>query len=208
MKTAYLRELLQYSHLPCAPSVKTYKPASVLMPLFEKNTEAYLLAVRKADTEGYPWRNQIAFPGGQVDESDKSAMAAAYREIKEELNIDESRIDMIGSLGYFQTIREMEIEAFVGFWEGDHAGLHFDPQEISATLEICLEDLVKTHVHSNYMGRRPDVYTLVYPVGSASACGDIVIWGVTAMIVHFFLEHLRQIAPEMFDLLPKKRSSL
>ncbi len=207
MKTKHLKNILLQHALPKSPSVRIFQPASVLMPLFEKDNEAHLLAVLKADTEGYPWRNQVALPGGRVDGSDKSTMTTAYREVKEELNINASQIEMIGSLGYFQTIREIEIEAFVGFWSGDRSGLRFDPQEISTTLEIRLDDLIKTHVEKNYVGRRPDVFNLIYPAGTQSDNG-VVVWGVTAIILHFFLEHLRMISPENFNGIRKNRSFL
>ncbi|MFO8111707.1 MAG: CoA pyrophosphatase [Desulfosalsimonadaceae bacterium] len=212
MKTEHLKNVLCRHEMPKSPSVRIFEPASVLMLLYEKDGEACLLAVRKADTEGYPWRNQVALPGGRVDGSDDSPLAAAYREVKEELDIDASEIEMVGSLGYFQTIRQTEIETFVGFWKGDGASLRFDPREISATLEIPLDDLIKTHVESNYMGRRPDIATLLYPAGTNSGklsdCGDIVVWGVTAVMLHFFLEHLRTVSPESFDGILKKQSFL
>jgi peroxisomal coenzyme A diphosphatase NUDT7 len=204
MHTEQLKDILHLHELPRSPSVRIFRPASVLMPLFEKDNGVHLLAVLKADTEGYPWRNQVALPGGHVDGSDDSTMMTAYREIKEELNIDASQIEMIGSLGYFQTIRQTEIEAFVGIWDGDRSGLRFDAQEISATLEISLGDLIKTHVANNYQGRRPDVSHLIYPAGGFPD-SNIVIWGVTAIILHFFLEHLRMHAPEMFGDLVGKR---
>ncbi len=209
MKTEFLKSILVQHELPKSPSVRVFQPASVLLPLFDKNGEAYLLAVLKADTEGYPWRNQVALPGGVVDGSDESTLTTAYREVEEELNIKPAQIEMIGSLGYFQTILQMEIEAYVGFWNGDRTNLRFDPQEISMTLEIPLVDLIKTHVENNYMGQRPGVASLLYPSGikpGSSNNGDIVVWGVTAGILHFFLEHLRRVVPESFYSTDEKRS--
>ncbi len=212
MKTEHLKNTLCRHEMPKSPSVRIFEPASVLMLLYEKQGEACLLAVRKTDTEGYPWRNQVALPGGRVDGTDDSPLAAAYREVKEELNIDASQIEMVGSLGYFQTIRQTEIETFVGFWNGDFSTVRFDPREISATLEIRIDDLIKTHVDCNYRGRRPDIATLIYPAGTnpgeRSDSGDIVVWGVTAVMLHFFLEHLRTVSPESFDGISKKQSFL
>lgn len=204
IKTSHLIDILRRHELPRAPSIGIFKPASVLMPLFDKGGEAHLLAVLKADTEGYPWRNQVALPGGLVDDDDDNTMATACREIEEELSINRSQVEMVGSLGWFQTIRETEIEAFVGLWDGERAGLCYDPGEISEILEIRLEDLVSAHVAGNYQGRRPGVANLIYPAGRERD-DNIVIWGVTAMIVHFFLEHLRLMSPESFYFVSKKR---
>ena len=198
MDTEKLRHLLQGNQLPKSPSVRIFSPACVMMPLFEKNDEAHILAVLKADTKGYPWRNQVALPGGHVDASDDTTMSAAYRELREELNISPKNIEMVGSLGYFQTLRQIEIEAFVGFWNGSPDEVRFDPREISTILEVRLADLIKTHLENQYQGPRPGVANLIYPTGRSSGNGQIVIWGVTAMIIHFFLEHLLKLSPEVF----------
>lgn len=189
-----LKRLLTDDPLPQAPSGRLYRQATVLMPIFDSRDEACLLGVLKTDTEGYPWRNQVALPGGHVDHTDASALAAAYREIKEELNIGPATLDVVGSLGHFPTIRQTEIEAFVAFWDGDGEGMRFDPLEISRVLHIPLRELVRTHTKKHYENRIPDVFELIYPFGN----DEIVIWGVTARIIHFFLEHLRESAPEWF----------
>ncbi len=188
------RHLLSARPLPKAPSASMPNSACVLMPLFEKDDEAHLLAILKTDTKGYPWRNQVALPGGHIDRNDQTALAAAYREIDEELGIRASELEPIGSLGHFLTIRQTEIEAFVAFFNGDRARLRFDPLEISQIIDIPLRTLIATHVAKRYENRIPDIAELIYPFGNQT----VVIWGVTARIIHFFLEHLRQLAPEHF----------
>lgn len=209
--TGVLRDLLKHHELPKSPSVRVFAPACVLIPIFDKNERAHMLAVLKADTKGYPWRNQVAFPGGHADSTDASPLSTAYREIKEELNIEASEMEVVGSIGHFQTIRQVEIEAFVGFWHGDGGGVRCDPEEIQALLEIPLDGLIATHVNKRYQGKRPDIDRLTYPLGGVSRESgrkDIVIWGATAVIIHFFLEHLRMIAPEYFGENPEKPSLL
>lgn len=189
-----LKRLLSTHPLPKAPAGRTVRTASVLMPFFAKGEEPHLLAVLKTDTEGYPWRNQVAFPGGHVDPGDADALAAGYREIREELNIGPHALEVIGSLGHFITIRDTGIEAFVAFWNGDRSVLQFDPLEISRILDIPVCTLIRTHVEKHFENRIPDVFELLYPFGD----GEVVIWGVTARIIHFFLEHLRARVPEWF----------
>lgn len=187
-----LRSRLNENPLPQAPSAGTCLSASVFLPLFDKGGSPHLLAVLKADTEGYPWRNQVALPGGHVDSHDTSTLAAAFREIEEELGLLPANLDLIGSLGHFQTIRQTEIEAFIVFWKGVPGRLNFDRQEIARVLEIPIQTLIQNHLSRNFCDRIPDMAELIYPFGD----DNVVIWGVTARIIHFFIEHLRQTVPE------------
>ena len=199
MNLLQLRNLFTIDRLPQSPFLGMPDHASVLMPLFEKAGQTHVLAILKADTEGYPWRNQVALPGGHVDHDDGNSLVTAYRELKEELNIDRDQVEVVGSLGFFQTIRATEIEAFVGVWNGDRSRLRIDPGEISMILEIPLAGLIQTHVENLYAGNRPGVTRLIYPTGVKNQGEDIVVWGVTAMIFHYFLEHLRHLAPKRFS---------
>ena len=142
--------------------------------------DPHILAVQKADVEGYPWRNQIALPGGHVD-AGEDPLDAAFRELQEEVNIGRHQVDCFGSLGHYQTINNRDIEAFSGAWSGSGVE-YFDPKEISRVLEIPLKDVVHTHLQNNYRGRIPGVQELTYPYDG------VVIWGVTARILHFFVE--------------------
>ncbi len=165
-----------------SPRTPGYRPASVSLLLFQSG-QPHLLAIQKTDTEGYPWRNQIALPGGHRDRSDASALDTALRELEEELGILACQVKMIGSLGRFQTIAQREVEAFVGLWDGT-GPVRYDATEIARVLEIPVADLVRTHCERRYTGRLPDVRELLYPYR------DVVIWGLTAKILHSFLERL------------------
>ena len=159
-----------------------FRLASVSLLVFEK-TEPHLLAIQKTDTEGYPWRNQVALPGGHQDDKDPTALATALRELEEELGIPPVQVEMIGSLGRFQTIALREVEAFVGIWDGTGPVRH-EAAEIARVLEIPLAAIIATHLQRSYHGRMPDLRELVYPYR------DVVIWGLTAKIVHRFIERL------------------
>jgi peroxisomal coenzyme A diphosphatase NUDT7 len=177
-----LKSVIDLSVHPGPPSDRCYKPTSVFLLLFGNNRPK-ILAIQKADTEGYPWRNQVALPGGHIEPEDKSSMDAGFRELHEELNITRDQVEYIGSLGHFQTINNRDIQAFVGIWNG-LGKLRHNTNEISRTLEIPLEEMVSLHVERGYHGQLPDVYTLRYPYE------DVTIWGVTAKILHHFIEVL------------------
>ena len=155
--------------------------ACVFLLLFNQQ-DPHILAIQKSDTEGYPWRNQVALPGGHLESSDAGPVAAVYRELEEELSIGKDQVDFIGSLGHFQTLtRPRDIEAFIGLWNG-RGPVRFDTTEISRILEIPLKILVGIHRAEGYNDRQPDINELEYPFE------DIVIWGATAKILHRFIE--------------------
>ena len=182
MTKTCLKTIMETAEHPGPPASGIYQPTSVFLLVFN-DENPHILAIQKTDTEGYPWRNQVALPGGHIDPEDASAVDAGFRELQEELDIPRDRVDYVGSLGHFQTINHKDIQAFVGLWDGQGTIRH-NPEEISRTLKIPLETLVDIHIREGYHGHLPDVYTLLYPYD------DVTIWGVTAKILHHFIEVL------------------
>lgn len=144
-----------------------------------------LILIQKTDSKGYPWRNQMAFPGGHQDPGDKNRQDTALRELGEEMGILRQHVFTIGSLGHFQTINNRDIEAFVGVWDQERKIL-FDPVEIQRVFHIPLSHLLDTHMERGFSRRMPGLEELTYPFE------DIVIWGVTAKIIHHFMEIIRE----------------
>ena len=156
-------------------------PACVFLLLFDR-PDPHILAIQNSDTEGYPWRNQVALPGGHVEITDADPVAAAFRELEEELNIGRDQVDFVGSLGHFQTLtKPRDIEAFIGLWSG-RGSIRFDATEIARILEIPLNTLVGVHQAKRYHDRQMNTHELQYPFR------DVVIWGATAKILHRFIE--------------------
>lgn len=156
------------------------KSACVFL-LFSEREELYITVILKADNEGYPWANQIALPGGHIDPNDENAVSAAYRELKEELNISESHVEFIGSMGHFLTINNTQIEVFTGLWDEEET-ISFDEREIAKVFTVPLRSFVETHIEKNFSGRIPGWEELLYPVE------DVVMWGATAKIFHYLIE--------------------
>ncbi len=165
---------------PLPPDPERYQPTSV-MALFLLNSDPSLLFIQKADREGYPWRNQMAFPGGHVDEEDTSAEGTALRELKEEMGIVSDNVKVMGSLGHFQTLNNKDIQAFTGIWNQNDE-IDFDTEEISRVFKIPFAYLANVQREKGYAGRTPNIMELTYPYE------DVVIWGVTAKILHHLIE--------------------
>ncbi len=97
------------------------------------------------------------------------------------MGISRDQVELLGSLGHFQTINHRDIEAFSGLWQAVEPVRH-DPAEITRNLKIPLRVLVQTHDTQNFHGRIPDMDELRYPFE------DVVIWGATARILHHLIE--------------------
>jgi len=176
-----LKEMIIYARPKEPPKGYSSTSACVFLLIYNK-PEPHILAIQKSDTEGYPWRNQVALPGGHLESRDAGPVMAAFRELKEELNISRDQVDFIGSLGHFQTLTQpKDIEAFIGIWNGKGPVRH-DSTEISRILELPLKTLIRIHQTRHYHGRRPDVRELEYPFE------EVIIWGATAQIIHHFIE--------------------
>ena len=175
-----LKDIISSDPSPERPAGRNYKPACVFLLMFDFE-EPYILAIQKTDSEGYPWRNQVALPGGHLDAEDASPLEGAFRELEEEMGIRRDQVVFLGSMGHFQTINHRDIEVFTGLWKAVGPVRH-DPAEISRILKIPMRVLVQTHNTKNFHGRIPDVDELRYPYE------DVVIWGVTARILHHLIE--------------------
>ena len=190
LNLCFLKRLLRAADPPGPFYTERDHRTAVFLLIYEKNRTPHVLGILKADTPGYAWRNQVALPGEHIDATDASPLEGALRELAEEIGISRNQGEFVGSLGHFQTILQKDIEVFIGIWGGRTQTICFDPNEISKILEIPVATLLKTHVSKGFCGRIPDMAELIYPFE------DMIIWGVTARIFHFFLELL---APRMPD---------
>jgi 8-oxo-dGTP pyrophosphatase MutT (NUDIX family) len=177
-----LKQIIESKIHPGPPVDISYRSACVFFLLFGER-EPHLLAIQKSDKEGYPWRNQVALPGGHLDKEDSGPVGAVFRELEEELNITKDQVELLGSMGHFQTINSIDIEVFIGLWNGKGT-IRFDSEEISRVLKIPLLEIIRIHKENKFHGQIPEAQDLLYPFK------DVVIWGATARILHYFIELL------------------
>ena len=100
---ADLKDIICRTPAPEAPESGSYKPACVFLLLYDLE-DPHILAIQKTDSEGYPWRNHVALPGGHLDPEDASPLEGAFRELEEEVSISRNQVKLFGSIGHFQTI--------------------------------------------------------------------------------------------------------
>ncbi|WP_457553639.1 NUDIX hydrolase [Desulfobacula sp.] len=177
-----IRSAVQNGSHPGPPEDDLFESTSVIA-LFVFNKQLELVFIQKADIKGYPWANQMAFPGGHRDKNDLSTKDTALRELAEEMGINRENVEVMGSLGHFQTINNKDIEAWVGIWNQKEAIL-FDKSEISRVFQIPLPHLIDQHKKKDFHRHVPNIMRLTYPYE------DVLIWGVTAKILYHLIEVL------------------
>ncbi len=88
-------------------------PAAVLVPIVLRDTEPTVLLTRRTDhLHHHP--GQVSFPGGRVEEHDKSPIETALRETEEEISLHRKHVELLGCLPLYRTITCFEVTPVVG----------------------------------------------------------------------------------------------
>ena len=138
-----------------------------------------VLLIKRAERVGDPWSGQVAFPGGKVEEGDRSAREVAVRETREEIGIDLGKTSEF--LGYFQPFMThtgtMNVVPSVYLLTRD---VEVKPnEEVSSFMWADLAKLLapssRTLHRIGFAGRQTDM--------PAFLVGDYVVWGLTYRIL-------------------------
>ncbi|CAE6425750.1 unnamed protein product [Rhizoctonia solani] len=88
--------------------------AAVLVPLCNVNGRPGLLLEVRGQLRNHG--GEVSFPGGKVDPTDESHLAAALREANEELGIDPAQVEILGSLAPPQiSLGGLRVFPYIGF---------------------------------------------------------------------------------------------
>ena len=166
--------------------VSATRPAAVLVPVVDRPEPTVLLTLRTAALSSHA--GQIAFPGGKIEASDATPLAAALREAHEEIGLDRSLVDPIGYLDLYLTFSGFRILPAVARVDPAFKAL-LNPTEVDDAFEVPLAFLmnVQNHaLHSRNDQRGEGVVRRYY----AMPFGERYIWGVTAGIVRNLYERI------------------
>lgn len=160
------------------------RPAAVLVPVIDYEDGARVLLTRRPDTlPSHP--GQVAFPGGKVEESDESILAAALREAEEEVGLDSALVDIIGYLDTYQTGTGFRVTPVVGLVKPTYS-LKIDEREVAEAFEVPLRFLMTEDNHQKHsrvwQGKNRAYYAMPY--------GDKFIWGATAGMLRNFYDRV------------------
>jgi 8-oxo-dGTP pyrophosphatase MutT (NUDIX family) len=111
--------------------------AAVLMPLFYAQGEYRLLFIRRSDRVEYH-KGQISFPGGSMEETDRSFQEAALREAAEEVGIRKGDVDLLGRVDDTVTVStRFVIHPFIGLIPHPYDFV-LSRSEVSSLIEVPL----------------------------------------------------------------------
>ncbi|MBU8905553.1 NUDIX hydrolase [Desertibacillus haloalkaliphilus] len=184
---------------------ENFLKSAVMIPLIERNGEINLLfEVRSHQLRRQP--GEICFPGGKVDESDKDEEHTAIRELCEELGLPANQINTVASLDYVVTPFDSLIYPFVGEI-APHAVISHNPLEVDEVFYVPLDYFLEAKpqrfdINLKVEPEKNFPYHLIpngknynWRVGAIPEYfyeyNDYVIWGLTARILHHFLELIR-----------------
>ena len=162
-------------------------PAAVLIPLYREGGDWKLLFTRRTESVDIH-AGQVSFPGGQIEESDDSVVAAALREAQEEVGLDPADVEPLGQLNPLLTISQFLVTPVVGVIPWPYP-LETNPTEVASTFGVPIRwladpDNLETQEREPLIpGRSVQVYYFKDFEGET-------IWGVTARITVDFLKML------------------
>lgn len=86
--------------------VEAHRKAAVAAILRDAGNDVKVLLIHRAEHPHDPWSGHMAFPGGRVEPSDSTPLAAAVRETREEVGLDLQRdARLLGRLSDAVTFR-------------------------------------------------------------------------------------------------------
>lgn len=113
------------------------RQAAVLVPVVRRKEPGLLLTQRSAMLRKHA--GQVAFPGGAVDETDASLIAAALREAQEEVAIPPESVDVIGVLPPVDSVTGFRVTPVVGIIPPD-LHYHASEDEVASVFEMPLAE--------------------------------------------------------------------
>jgi len=164
-------------------AVRPIRPAAVLVPVVDRAQPTVLLTQRSAHLPDHA--GQISFPGGKIEPSDETPLAAALREAQEEVGLDRRCIDPIGYLDLYMTTLGYRIVPTVARIAPDFR-LALNRSEVDDVFEVPLAFLMEPANHQKHSRDWQGVtrYYFVMPFEQRH------IWGATAGILRNLWERI------------------
>ena len=158
-------------------SDKSLIPAAVLVPLVNRKDEITVLLTKRTDHLNNH-AGQISFPGGQVDQNDRSPEHTALRETEEEIGLTGQLIEVVGHLNDYVVGTGFLVSPFIGFIEPPFL-LNPHENEVAEVFEAPLYFI--THPDNfEYHTRKINGIERSFV---AIQWNDRLIWGATAGIL-------------------------
>lgn len=168
--------------------------AAVLLPLYEKDGVQHVVVTRRTDLVEHH-KGQIAFPGGAVEAADNDILTTALRETEEEIGVDRTDVEVLGSLDDIVTITNFHVTPVVGVIATTPYAFTLHEREVAEVIEIPIAHLLDAANLSEEPRERDGVNYVNYIYHYAGH----EVWGATGRILHQYLELLQASLDMDFD---------
>lgn len=164
------------------PKGRKLRDAAVLVPLIEQSDGWHvILTMRSSALKHHP--GQIAFPGGKQDGGDADLAETALREAEEEIGLQRTNVDVIGTLASHETVTGFTVTPIVGVLKNSFEAVP-EAGEVAEIFHVPLDFLTKPENFAiqsrRWRGQYRHFYTIPY--------GPYYIWGATARMLRSFAD--------------------
>jgi 8-oxo-dGTP pyrophosphatase MutT (NUDIX family) len=159
------------------------RPAAVLIPVVDHPQPTVLLTQRSAQLSEHA--GQISFPGGKIDATDASPLAAALREAEEEVGLKREFVEPIGYLDLYGTSFGFRILPTVARVRPGFE-LRISKAEVDDAFEVPLAFLMDPANHQTHTREFRGMERSYYAMPFA----ERYIWGATAGILRVLYERI------------------
>ncbi|WGM30399.1 CoA pyrophosphatase [Brevundimonas sp. NIBR11] len=153
------------------------KPAAVLIPIIANPNGACVLLTRRADSLAHH-TGQVAFPGGRLDPGE-TAVEAALREAREEVDLDPAAVTVLGLSDAYETGTGYLVTPVIG-WIDALPPLKASPDEVAEIFQAPWDFLMDPANHTRDHLDAPEGVKRWF---WSMTWGEQYIWGATAGII-------------------------
>ncbi|KAA0948701.1 CoA pyrophosphatase [Sporosarcina sp. ANT_H38] len=128
--------------------------SAVLIPLVQVDEEWHILfEVRSFTMRKQP--GDISFPGGRIDSTDPSPVAAALRETHEELGVDPNTVTIVGELSPYIASSSFVIYPFVATIDYNQIIHSYNKEEVEEVFTIPVKWLLNYEPYMHVVSVEP-----------------------------------------------------
>jgi len=164
--------------------------AAVLVPIYKENDDYHIVFIKRTRYEG-AHSNQVSFPGGKCEPSDKNLISTALREANEEIGLLPDKVDVICQLSEVHIpVSNHLVTPYVGILT-EKPVFKTSDKEVQYVIVTTLSHLKNPEIiKSSSMQLNRGLVDVPY----FDVDGEM-IWGATAMM----LSELLDLLPDSFN---------